>query len=246
MYSTPSRNHVVPSDFTTIWRYMTFTKLLAMLNEEALFFCRLDQLNDRWEGVFPREMLKYWANSLGIAFQSKKPSSLKEWFTKRIIPTHFISCWYISDYESDAMWRLYTNHDDGIAIKSTIGALKKTLELSQERVWIGQVKYVDYDRWKPPKASQGEDPSLWLEPFFCKRISFQHENELRALIHKEKLKENLSGINVNVQLNKLMDSVYVFPDSSNWFLNLVKDVLDKYGLGDMKVKRSSLGEKPWR
>ncbi len=246
MFVEQPSNIALPKDHTTIWRYMTFTKLLAMLNEEALYFCRLDQLNDRWEGVFPKDMLKYWSNALSSTLNgSKKPSSLKEWLTTHLIPTHFISCWYMSDYESDAMWRLYTTHDEGIAIKSTIGSLKKTLELSQERIWIGRVKYIDYKRWTPPEATDNEDLSLWVEPFFCKRIGFQHENELRALIHKKEPFDHLPGINVRVQLSTLLHAVYVFPDSSNWFLSLVKDVLEKYGFRDMNVKRSSLGEKPW-
>ena len=29
-----------------IWQYMTFTEFVALLNSQALFFCRVDRLQD--------------------------------------------------------------------------------------------------------------------------------------------------------------------------------------------------------
>lgn len=237
----------IPPDNTTIWRYHTFTEFIAMLTEGALFFCRLDQLHDKWEGVYPKGMLDWWAKNLddGSTFQGEA-SGLKKFLTAKVIPSHFINSWYISEYESDAMWRLYSHNSEGIAVKSTIGRLKGVFQKRPEQIDIGKVKYIDYDQWVSPTAP-GEGKSLFsIEPFFWKRLSFQHENELRAILKQDCSKENENGINVKVDLMEIFDSVYVFPDSKDWFLKLTRALIDKFGLADIELKRSSLGERPWK
>lgn len=238
---------LIPPDDTIIWRYNTFTEFIAMLSEEALFFCRLDQLHDQWEGVYPKGMLDWWAENLddGASFHGEA-SGLKRVLTERVIPSHFINSWYISEYESDAMWRLYSNNSEGIAVKSTIGKLKRVFQKGLEQIGVGKVKYIDYDQWQPPTALGEEKSFSPIEPFFWKRLSFQHENELRAILKQDRSAENENGINVKVDLRELLDSVYLFPDSKDWFLRLARTLLDKFGYPDLEVKRSSLGERPWK
>lgn len=219
-----------------------------MLTEEALFFCRLDQLHDKWEGVYPKGMLDWWAKNLGqgSSFQGEA-SDLKKLLIAKVIPSHFINSWYISEYESDAMWRLYSHNFEGIAVKSTIGKLKGAFQMGSEQICLGKVEYIDYDQWTPP-AIPGEGKSIFssVEPFFWKRLSFQHENELRAILKQECSEEDQSGINVKVNLRELLDSVYLFPDSKDWFLRLARTLIDKFGLAEIELKRSSLGERPWK
>lgn len=242
MYCRLSRLSI-PSDDTIIWRYITFTKLCSMLNDRALFFCRLDKLHDKWEGVYPKAMLDYWAKSIRNASSGDDGiHSLKKLLIERIIPSHFVNCWFISEYESDAMWRLYSQNYEGIAIKSSLGKLKTAFKKTQERIWIGQVDYIDYDQWQPPEGD-GQKPFLWIEPFFWKRLSFMYERELRALAGKGK--QNINGINIDVNLNELIEAIYVFPDSKDWYFDLVKTIVKKYGYTDLNIKRSSLGERPW-
>ena len=236
-----------PPDDTVIWRYITFTKFCSMLNEGALFFCRLDKLHDKWEGVYPKAMLEYWAQVYQDTLAGNGGvDRLKDILIWKIIPSHFVNCWFMSEYESDAMWRLYSQNYEGIAIKSTIGRLKRSLAKTRERIWIGPVDYIDYDRWQPPKG-EARQPFLGIEPFFWKRLSFQHENELRALVGQTRQGsgKEVSGLNIEVDLNQLTDAVYVFPDSKDWFSQLVETVLRKYGYRNIVVKRSSLGERPW-
>lgn len=235
----------IPPDDTVIWRYNTFTEFIAMLAEEALFFCRLDQLHDRWEGVYPKGMLDWWAGNLGSSFQDET-SGLKRFLTEKVIPSHFINSWYISEYESDAMWRLYSHNFEGIAVKSTVGRLKGVFQKGPERIGLGKVEYIDYDRWQPPMAVKGEKSLSSIQPFFWKRLSFQHENELRAILKQECSEENDNGINVKVDLRELIDSIYLFPDSKDWFLKLARTLIDKFGLAEIELRRSSLGERPWK
>jgi hypothetical protein len=39
-----------------------------------------------------------------------------------------ISSWHINEYESFAMWQIFTQNSEGLAIQSTIGRLKKALK----------------------------------------------------------------------------------------------------------------------
>lgn len=237
----------LPPDETVIWRYHTFTEFLAMLAEGALFFCRLDRLHDRWEGVYPEGMLDWWAENLNdrSAFQGQ-PSGLKRILIEKVIPSHFINSWYISEFESDAMWRLYGQKSEGIAVKSTLGKLKRVLQKRPETLYLGKVEYIDYNQWTPPPSPTQGEALFPIEPFFWKRLGFQHENELRVLLKQDCAAENQDGINLKVDLKVLLDSVYLFPDSKDWFLKLVRTLIDKFGFSDLEIKRSSLGERPWK
>ena len=73
--------------------------------------------------------------------------------------------------------------------------------------------------------------------------SFQHENEVRAVIMKcpDGIKDYVEvmrgaepvfdvGCYVDVDLETLIENVYVCPNASLWFRDLVELVLKKYGL----------------
>lgn len=86
-------------------------------------------------------------------------------------------------------------------------------------------------------------------PFLFKRQSFAHEREIRAIINAKDerittaLKRDENGINVSLDLNNLIEHIYVSPDSPDWFHELVKDVTVKYGIGK-EVLKSSLDSEP--
>src|SRR5207248_1539762 len=86
-----------------------------------------------------------------------------------------INCWHLNDHESAAMWKLYLKSDDGVAIQSTYRNLRDCFNLTEERIFLGLVRYVDYERDVIPEGTM-------FTPFIHKRKSFQHENEVRALI----------------------------------------------------------------
>ncbi len=49
------------------------------------------------------------------------------------------------------------------------------------------------------------------------------------------------GTYIMVDLNKLIQNIYISPKAEKWFPNLVQYIVDKYEL-DRKVKTSSLGD----
>jgi hypothetical protein len=156
----------------------------------------------------------------------------------------FVSCWYTSDHESAAMWKLYARTSEAIAVESTFGHLRVLLpgdSTARRCVYIGMVKYLDYEAQAFPQNNV-----YW--PFVHKRLSFAHERELRAIV-QEGGAGGLStpnpdpGITIPVELEKLIRRVWVAPDAPGWFFELVKSVCSRYGVA-VEVRQSKLGQDP--
>ncbi|MBL1274541.1 MAG: hypothetical protein COB30_000475 [Ectothiorhodospiraceae bacterium] len=199
-----------PYDDCEIWKYMSFTKFVWLIAKKALYFSRLDQHDDSWEGFLPTN----W--------------DIKDLKYSRF--NAYINCWHMNSDESDAMWKLYGNPaDETIAIKTTVGRLKESMKKSAISVYIGEV---DYEEKEWPESN------LYF-PVICKRKPFVHEKELRLCVPspsgdnppdlpqcKQELDrlgvDNWSdsgllkeigekGVSVSVDLSQLIDEVIISP-----------------------------------
>ena len=154
-------------------------------------------------------------------------------------PNLAISCWYSAKHESAAMWQLYSRNTDAIAIKTSVRRLQAALPSHAK---CGLVKYVDYTKTWIPEA----DPTL---RFFHKRVSFQHEHELRAAIDLDNPELPLlghvaeNGFKLSISTDQLVEEVYIGPRSSDWFVELVTGVCKRYSLRAVP-QRSSLYDGP--
>lgn len=167
----------VPPDHVTVWRYMDLSKFLALLYDQALWLARADCLGDPLEGSLP-------APEFAIQQAMKEESEGFSDARRLMVESVYASCWHINEHESAAMWKLYAQSSDAIAIKSNVGLLKATLP---DWVSFSIIKYLDYDR-------EAFDSDRWnfLEAFFHKRLSFQHEREFRAFA------SSVNGANLEV------------------------------------------------
>ncbi len=234
-----------------IWRYLDFTKFISILDRKVLFFVRADRLSDKFEGSysFPKDIVSL--------IKKISPHDFKEWF--RLLPKYtsefmYVNCWCLGKYESSAMWKLYLKSDEGIAIQSTYKRLSECFNKNsayKEGIEIGKIKYIEYGKDLIP-------PNMYLS-FLYKRKSFEHEKELRAIItlisdeqieepkdKKNKKPENdltSSGIYIPIDLDILIEKIYVSPTSEKWFKDLVESIVKKYKL-KMVVKQSDLSKDP--
>lgn len=158
-----------------------------------------------------------------------------------------MNCWNLSECESAALWRLYVKGDEGVAVQSTFKRLTQCFSPDGERtVHIGKVAYIDYKTDWLPEGNM-------FYPFLHKRKSFEHEQELRAIIMinpvttGEQLnldKEVVSrGEYIDVNLDMLIENVYVAPTAQDWFYNLVTSIMKRYDLKKGLV-RSDLASDP--
>jgi hypothetical protein len=139
----------------------------------------------------------------------------------------------MNEYESLAMWKLYTAPGEGVALRSTYRRLVDQLRASPNAIHVGKVQYVDFDRDNP-------DHSMPDAPFIIKRKSLAHENELRAVLAKPFPKKTIilaennvpdeRTIAVPVDLGCLIEQVRVAPQSDSWVVDLVQTVTQRFGL----------------
>jgi hypothetical protein len=244
-----------------IWRYIDLAKYISLLDQSALYFCRGDKLVDRFEGSLPRP--NFIARSTFPNFNMLGQSSdgrietVGESVARAATLARtqaFVNCWHMNNDESAAMWQLYSSNAQGIAIRSTYQAFCNAFTNYLHAVYIGIIKYIDYDR-EAIINRRSNMPLLTgaLEPLLYKRRSYQHEAELRAVVTWQVPHDELpqimwrepeeTGVLVPVDLDRLIESVFVAPNAEPWFHQVVTSVSAKYGLSS-PLRRSRLGEDP--
>lgn len=221
-------NIKLPEDPETIvWKYLDLSKFLDLLLSKKLFMSRSDKFEDQYEGTFSEPTFEE------IKKLSKdNPDFLNYYKTHR--EKVAISSWHINEYESFAMWQIFTQNSEGLAIQSTIGRLQKAL-LPEDHFqqYIGEVNYIDYKKEYIPFDD------LFF-PFLYKRKSFQYEREVRIIsdVTQNNLKLN-DGLKINVDVNQLIEKIYIHPKSENWYKNLVIQLVAQLGF-DIAIEKSDL------
>lgn len=236
MYKKDPRFDKPDTDKTKVWRYMDFIKFVWMLDKQCLYFCNADILrkDDPFEGSYqPDKLLKELSTS-------KAKNLVKK--MKSCGPPLTVNCWHLSDFESVAMWRLYSENNKGIAIQSTFEALVKVFKEFPDDVYMGKIRYIDYhnDQFK------SEGLCDIFEPVMTKRKSFEHERELRAVIWETSIsikRTDDGSVLAPVNLKELIKGIFVSPDSPSWLRGTVESVAGKYDI-EVPVKLSQLSQEP--
>src|SRR5450759_5853833 len=92
-----------------LWRYMDFLKFADLLQRHALWFTRLDELQDKHEGLLPRYVNEA-LSVLAVDNPGYRAFTYEQWRKRGCV-----NCWHMSEYESAAMWDLYALRG-GIAV----------------------------------------------------------------------------------------------------------------------------------
>lgn len=225
---TNNPNIKLPEDPNTIvWKYLDLSKFLDLLMSEKLFMSRSDKFEDQYEGTFSEPTFEE-IKKLSI----DNPDFLNYYKTHR--EKVAISSWHINEYESFAMWQIFTQNSEGLAIQSTIGRLQESLvpEINFKQ-YIGEVNYIDYKKEHIPFDDM-------FFPFLFKRKSFQYEGEVRIItdIGESDIQIN-EGLKINIDINQLIEKIYIHPKSENWYKNLVIQLVKQLGF-DFTIEKSDL------
>ncbi len=221
-------NIKLPEDPDTIvWKYLDLSKFLDLLLSQKLFMSRSDKFEDQYEGTFSEPTYEE-IKKLAI----DNPDFLNYYKTHR--EKVAISSWHINEYESFAMWQIFTQNSEGLAIQSTISRLQKSLNPENNfKQYIGEVNYIDYKKEYIPFND------LFF-PFLFKRKSFQYEREVRIITDVTDSKTKLNdGLKINVNINELIEKIYIHPKSENWYKNLVIQLVKELGF-DFTIEKSDL------
>lgn len=255
-----------------IWQYMELAEFVSMLNRKALFFVKASKLRDPYEGIIPQysnmirskrenEEQKQYFQSVyesNNGLNRKMAQTMGEQFQmyRQLV---LINPWHYNEYESAAMWSLYSHENAGIAIQSTTRRLSECFKDNNEDIiWIGKVQYLDFSEdW------MNEWKNLF-QAFVTKRKSFEYEKEIRAvtclpddnvsrhlLVNTATEESNAfssrertvnpkeltdKGKYVSADLHMLVEKVYVAPYAEPWFEEVVESLLLKYDLDSVVIK----------
>jgi hypothetical protein len=250
----PNKNSVpvyYPKTDYRIAKYLDLTKFTSLLYQKSLFFCRLDILEDYFEGRTPsiNASIKYnnienAASNLNMKPTSQKIDKMVETSYKheeRHRSDYCVCCWNKNELESAALWKIYSSFQNGIMITSTVRRLESAFQNTSEDLNLSEIKYKNYKNNSIPEGNT-------IYPVIHKQKAYSYEEVLRLIYQvtnnnglaydwsKEKVYE---GKYIEIELNHLIDEVIVSPNSPKWFLNLVKNLMIKYGL-EKKVNPSEL------
>jgi hypothetical protein len=271
------------NDEMTIWRYLSLDKLIYLLKEKSLFLTPLSYFmeTDPFEGYLPEVIFKPMIKNLQDAqaysesiieqdssvpyFQEIKNhmKQMSEISKKNLEVTYesgtkrtCVSCWHQNNIESEAMWKLYTDNNKGIAIKSNISLLRKAININNIPVMIGKVQYIDY--FDPSLADL--DFSNWENSGgFFKRKEYSHENEIR-ICHKPFVDPSsmqhfvldsmfegkpwngfeIKPFALKINPHELIEEIIISPYTKEPFASSVVDVCKKNNIPENKVRKSNL------
>jgi hypothetical protein len=218
-----------------IWRYMDFTKFISLLETESLFLSRADKFEDPYEGSWSKPNIERRPNSYAPHIPTLTEPVIRSIsrFSRTMRSWTYINCWHMNERESAAMWKLYARTNEAVTIQSSYAKLHGLLP---QDTYVGVVNYIDYDLHHMPDGN-----ILW--PYVHKRLSFEHERELRVFAVEfptpnddedgiDLKKDNPSpGRFVQIDLAELIERVHVSPTAPTWFFKLVSSVIRRYGYG---------------
>lgn len=175
-----------------------------------------------------------------VAFFESKSPGITEGMKGDSLGCAYSNCWTKSDVDEYVLWNSYASLRDGVAIKSTVENLIMSLDPADERsVYVSDVQYIDYESDYTFQKTFGI--ANMLAPHFSKRKFFESEKEMRALYldGDGRFNNTPAGLYFKVDLNRLIDCVYVAPFSYPWFPDVVKQLLERHGL-NKEVKKSGI------
>ena len=189
----------LPNNEDTLWRYMSFEKFVSILKTKSLFYTKAYKFEDTLEGIRPQLIMGAYKKALTC--HAPEEHILGVIKILEIMRRHVMcNCWHQNEEESSAMWDNYSNHNSGIAIKTTVQKLKNSLSDTMFDVFIGKIKYLS------PSAYDENYTQIYLQsiingldlykkwtyfPYFYKRKNFEYEREVRIIIDIDRYIEDV-------------------------------------------------------
>jgi len=197
-----------------IWHYISVDHFIEAIENDGLYFKRISIFEDNFEGSIPK--VSYMLNKIDVEKENLKLRDIT-----------YANCWHINTHECEAMWKIYGDLENGLAIKTKVANVFESFNKNDDII-IDKMKYIDFDM---------EDISVnrRMELFFYKRDLFDFENEVRMVIRKED-EINKDGLFINCNLEHLIDTIYVTNEQNK---KMLIEALEKHGK-KIKVMDSKL------
>ncbi len=238
MFDTHSAHKKPKNSLQKLWRYLSYGRLIQAIEEESIYFSHISEMPDRWEGLltirtremfFKSELRKYSGN---VEAANGSVSQYEEFRND-----FYINCWHMNDQESYLMWKVYGNRE--CAIQTNYERLFAAFAPSPAKIEGCVVEYIDYER-------DGFGIGNTYTQISFKDIPYRDEREYRLLFWKVspeniKLNPEEKGIKIQVDINMLIDNIYLNP---GYIPNIDKlEKLIKEKRLDCKIKNTKIWEK---
>lgn len=222
---------------TRIYRYMSTSNFLKMLDERKLYFSNIMEWKDPWEN-FILQIVK-----------------LRDGKVVRLISNYGMGlygfCW-TKNKDADSFWRLYEDkgkNDSVVMIESTVGQVIKAVEgiIPENDIIYNHVKYFKQDCAFIENLNKID---YKYDYFFLKRDAFSYENEVRFLLDDQVLRDKVEYIKsdehnykiamkVECDLEVLIKGVLVHTNCEEHIFEELKMSLNQY-LPNVNIEKSNL------
>lgn len=222
-------------DDAILRRYLDVSRFLNLLNSKALYLCRGDLFQDKFEGSFTPSLKRNFEET-----RSQRNSKISyEEFRKALREGVFVSCWSLGADDNMALWRLYGGVSNSVAITTTVKRLREAMQAFQTpgRHFLRRVKYIKH--WRDPALGVVRGSSL----FGYKVVGYEFEREVRLILDSIGHTTQSEGVSLPVDLNTFIRSIVIAPESAPWFKHAIEDVTKRYDV-TVHVKTSKLAMAP--
>lgn len=121
-------------------------------------------------------------------------------------------CWSLVE-DSDAMWRIYSYGKKAVQLVSTRERIKNMITQSRWSGYKPRIEKVKYDLLSSGSSLTGviKPGSKTDEPYFHKRIAFEHEKEMRVLLNDSKTYQSYTAFSVQAIATNLKKTDTTLP-----------------------------------
>lgn len=164
---------------TPVYQILPVKYLIKVFRNKML---RFNNILQAWEDPYELFMFKQKFTIEGFSNCSISLDLQKKYYGQ---------CWSLNK-DSDAMWRIYSPDKESVRIKTTVGKMIEVLNQTRGMMWIepifGVVKYLSQDKITEWLLKTQNEEKLCIfkclsDSLFVKREEFEHEKEVRFLIH---------------------------------------------------------------
>jgi hypothetical protein len=211
MYKTPTVLNRPKSSLQPLWRYLSCERLVDLLTSEELYFTHLPRLSDGLEGTLTARtydrLLKWSFERYGNWSLARQEVATYQ----KHSAAFFVNCWHMNDAESYLIWKAYGNR--GCAIQTTFERAQIAFDDFPGEVNGGVIQYIDFSREAFPVGNV-------FTAVMTKDVPYRDEREFRFLYWQPQYGEEFAepgppGIRIKVNLNKLIQKIYVSPKLGN-------------------------------
>ena len=218
-----------------LWRYMDLWKFLKIINSSSLFFPSVNLLGDQLEGKIPDEVYSFMKDhEIRNGRNDNFVEVYKEFMENYSINSTLVLSWNAAENESFALWKMYAKDKLGIAIKTNFNRLKESFNNTNEDIYIGEVKY--YNKNKP------KYDIVSFSTLLTKHNYYSFEREVRCLTKLKENEKNINFKNVDVNLNTLIEDVYLSPFAFESGLHEIIEFLKSKHNLNFNIKMSGIND----